>query len=240
MQSEYFSHGGAGAIRGQLDADNLNYIFTTESAPKPVPLSFSVRVSDILHQLRSTLDHLVVGLAVENGHAAATSHQFPVTKSEKDFRREVERKRLVGLAEQSILKIEAMQPYKVEDHNSQSTLWILHDLNNLHKHRALSVVTVAYSVNKNILVGSPTAPAEIERLGMPLTIVRNAGQEVWRVGLAKPCPGFHVDATFKTEMGIEHPAKPPALPMLETIDKLIRYTEKVVGDLLILSPGTSF
>lgn len=111
---------------------------------KPLPTGTSAVVGDVLQNLRSALDHVAYRLVSVGAGIAPSGHvYFPIA----DSRTAYERKRsndLRGARPQAIRAVDGLRPYK----DGNLTLWQLHKLNIVDKHRALITVGSAYrSVN---------------------------------------------------------------------------------------------
>jgi hypothetical protein len=99
---------------------------------------------DVLHNLRSALDHLIYQLVlVRNPRVSTTARtksSFPIGKDLHGY--ESLRGKIKGLIELRALKfIDSLKPYK----GGNPALWKLHESNNIDKHRRL------ISVGRNIL-----------------------------------------------------------------------------------------
>jgi hypothetical protein len=101
-------------------------------------------VGDIVHNLRSSLDHLVHQLVIANGKEPASSNQFPICDTESGYDREVtQKKRLIGVATHDAARVRETQPF-VRAGRYRGTappriqpLAQLRDLSNRDKHRLL-------------------------------------------------------------------------------------------------------
>lgn len=124
--------------------------YTIDSEPDPkegheglhrfFPTSLSVidpnialMAGDIIHNLRSALDHLACQLVLINGSHVTDKTCFPIFKGtgihEPSFARQVE-----GMADAAKDRIRAAEPYK---DGKGHTLWVLHKLDIADKHHAL-------------------------------------------------------------------------------------------------------
>jgi hypothetical protein len=131
------------------DLDPSSGWWTLRLKQKPVPAEISFMIGDILHNLRSTLDHLVWQLTIANGHTPPpfplpkksqwANIQFPIIDTPNGFA-DGARKSLWGVSEQSRDHIEKCQPY---NHATQpddvSMLTLLRELSNIDKHRLPNV-----------------------------------------------------------------------------------------------------
>jgi hypothetical protein len=90
-------------------------------------------VGDALHNLRSALDHLAYQLVVAAGGKPDINTAFPIAKSFESYMSPKGRLKVKGMRQDAIKAIDAHKPYK----GGNDTLWHLHELNNIEKHRLL-------------------------------------------------------------------------------------------------------
>ncbi len=106
-----------------------------------LPPDVAMPVGDAVHNLRSSLDHLVCQLAMAAGNAAAcTRTQFPIfAQNTSDNVKRIER--LIGpVSPNAQAAIKALQPYQRRPADPTSDLlWILSELDIIDKHRLLFV-----------------------------------------------------------------------------------------------------
>jgi hypothetical protein len=108
-----------------------------------VPASIPVIAGDVIQNLRNSLDHLAyqLFLAGTGGAGASGSHvYFPVGNGAADYQTSKIRK-VQGMRHDAILAIDAVEPYKG---GKGHQLWVLHKLNNIHKHRLVVTVGSAF------------------------------------------------------------------------------------------------
>jgi hypothetical protein len=68
----------------QHQDNGLGYAFIARGDPNP-PLRFAVLAGEIIHHLRSTLDHLIHVLVMKNAKTPTRRHQFPICATSKAF-----------------------------------------------------------------------------------------------------------------------------------------------------------
>jgi hypothetical protein len=105
----------------------------------PLPLRFSARIGEVAHDLRSALDHLIWGEAVELvGYKRADKDRpaFPLLTSRVAFKKS-EVKRYVSPDAWTV--IERHQPYSRGKPKRSRVLLVLHEINRIDKHRALNI-----------------------------------------------------------------------------------------------------
>lgn len=116
---------------------------------RDIPVELSAIVGDVLHNLRSCLEHLVSCMVIHNGGTVGRHHAFPIYGDEPDFvRRVVNRRRendrlgpLDGIPRDSgeWALIKRSQPYHLGDNWREHPLAILNEMSNIDKHRSLHV-----------------------------------------------------------------------------------------------------
>ena len=104
------------------------------------PHEWGTVIGDCLHNMRSALDHLVYALAGSAARNART--EFPIFVDRDQFRSKQGRL-LRGVADDAVTVIKWVQPYRWGARASIHPLWILHELNNIDKHRLLHVTGAA-------------------------------------------------------------------------------------------------
>lgn len=117
---------------------------------KPVPDEFSLRLGEMLYQLRSALDACIYQATVyatkSDPPAKEESLEFPITNDPDEFPR-LAKRRLWGLPQEVKDGIERVQPYNAPSlppeemvNNINRCLGILNDLARKDRHRRLHVV----------------------------------------------------------------------------------------------------
>jgi hypothetical protein len=105
-----------------------------------LPVSLALLLGDVVHNLRSTLDHLAVALVSAAGGTPDKYVSFPVFDSLKAYN-DLSRDRLKGVSQYCLQTIDNMQPYK---QGFGHWAWQLHQLDIIDKHRLLlTVATMA-------------------------------------------------------------------------------------------------
>lgn len=128
-------------------------------AHHPPPERISVIVGDVVHNLRSSLDHAVWCL----GNPPEPKSCFPIFETEDGF----ERRGLAvlrGIPDEAIKAIRAHQPFQYEEAR-RHPLWLLHLLSNIDKHRKLGAVA-GYSVSPGAALRERTG----ELVTLPISI----------------------------------------------------------------------
>ena len=103
------------------------------------PAEFSIRAGEIVHNLRSSLDHLVWQLVSTSGQKPDKGNAYPIGKDTHEYDR-IEQSRLRGVPQAAREIIRRNQPWSAP--GSGSYLWPLHCMSNEDKHRHLQMVAV--------------------------------------------------------------------------------------------------
>jgi hypothetical protein len=96
---------------------------------------------DVIHNLRSALDHLAYQLAVVGTHGKEPSRQveFPIAKDFSTYENS-KAKKVEGMRPDAVKFIDDLKPYK----GGNDLLWKIHELDNIDKHRVLFTVDQDY------------------------------------------------------------------------------------------------
>jgi len=102
-------------------------------------LSFDVlsMAGDVVHNLRSALDHLAYQLVLVGSPNATPTRriEFPIAETETKYKTEKAGK-VQGMRADAIEAIDRLKPYK----GGNDALWRIHELDNIDKHRTLFTV----------------------------------------------------------------------------------------------------
>ena len=156
---------GPYTITSKLDDDRSTYRFYASGDPRP-PLKIAIVAGEAIHQLRASLDHLVVALAKTNkGKPPFKSLQFPVCSKREKFKKAIAEGKIKGVSKSAFRRIVRTQPYHL-DAPTEHTLWAIHDFDIRDKHQLLLITTVAARLGQSIEVdGSPSDGGAIELKG---------------------------------------------------------------------------
>ena len=189
----------------------------------PLPPSLSLLTGDVVHNLRSALDHLVYQLVLANGNSPDTRTGFPMWKTRSSF----EQNRpgsAEGLSTQALSILYGLKPYK----SGNPHLWILHRLDIIDKHRL--VLAVAEAHRNTIIDLGPTLEAQ-GAFGIPpppVTVVPDQPQPI-EAGtvLLRWAPIDDVDFTFGT--ALDEPGLVTCEPLLPTLEDLAAAVDATVA-----------
>jgi hypothetical protein len=126
--------GTAPGVRMQLNAPE-GWFEISVLVPIDVPSRLAKHVGEGLLHLRGTLDNLAWQLVLANGGTPDSKTEFPVFKDEAHFDRRAPRK-MRGMSADAVTVIKELQPFNAwPEHPDQATVWVIHDLNLIDKHR---------------------------------------------------------------------------------------------------------
>ena len=117
-----------------------------------VPIEWSIRVGEVLYNLRSALDHLVWQLVLANGREPTRDNQFPILNEEEEWTHSRTVKILKGISDENSKRIRSLQPFNaplgLRAEGSlrgfdAHPLRTLNDLCNIDKHRHLNLTFLA-------------------------------------------------------------------------------------------------
>jgi hypothetical protein len=162
-------------ILGVQDEPDISHIAIHVESVEPVPSEVSVIIGDAIHNLRSSLDHLMWQLVEAGGGFPNTDTYFPISENDPEKGAQ-QYASAIGKGEIKKIPIGAekvlrsIQPYVTGD----STLWHIHDLDRVDKHRLMLTVTMQTKSWGIDIVGKEfMVPLEI--FGRPLV----AGKKVY-------------------------------------------------------------
>lgn len=112
------------------------------AAVKPVPEHLPLIVGDAIHNLRSALDHIIWQLVEVGGGTPNRDTYFPISESAQQYKSAIGKGEIQKIASDAREIIQSVQPYVTFD----QTLWLIHQLDIVDKHRLL--LTVATAMDK--------------------------------------------------------------------------------------------
>jgi hypothetical protein len=215
--------------------------------PPSLPPRFAVLAGEIVHQLRSSLDHAITQLAVQGpGGGNPNVLEFPVCRTPDSFKSSVQRGKLRGVADPMVQVIEALQPYNASKTVGESPLLCLHDLNRTDKHRLLLVVVASVLMGDRLEVH---ADRDVEIVGMspPFgagTRPAQNGTEIFSVGFGQKFdPTITISSNFGFKVVLDKVGLITDVPLIASLrimrDAVVHVLGKVFPDLIkVESSGT--
>jgi len=187
-----------------------------------IPRRFGILSGEIIHQLRSCLDHIAWELSsAEKRTIDPRGIEFPVYASKPVEKREIRRyeRKVEGISEPGRKIIEALQPYHRDPAfmltgPHSDPLWIIHDMDATDKHRELILTAATFDI-----------PAK----GMEsiwLMLYREADfPESDIVGLGR---AFDPNSKITTQISFREFGGRKLQPVIPTLSKLTRYMRRVL------------
>jgi hypothetical protein len=218
-----------------LDAP-ARYAFFAHGPPL-LPLRFAVLVGEVVHHLRSVLDHAVTQLAAQGpGGGNPNVLEFPICRTPESFKSSIQRGKLRGVAEFMVQAIEALQPYYASGDLEGSPLLALHDLNRTDKHRLLLVIVAAVIMGDRLKVQT-NADVDIVGMSPPLasgTRPTPEGKEIFTVFFGQRSdPSVDIISNFGFAAALE---KVGAIRDVSVVDALTKMRDVVAQVLAKLFP----
>ena len=193
------------------DSDEQVWAFRSET-PR-VPIEWSVRVGEILYNLRSALDHLIWQLVLANGQEPSRQNAYPIVNDESEWSRN--KYRLKGVTPRVEIIVERLQPYTggINLPFDVSAFWTLHTICNIDKHRHLNMVIVETSGIGPIVFGENHPPLNRPSTSPPLQGQGSCGKiEKGKVllrfnnAMVELHPSFQIEVRFEDAWAPEVPA----------------------------------
>jgi hypothetical protein len=199
-----------------------------------IPLDILVIIGDVLHNLRSALDHLAYQLPLAPGEIRGRT-QFPIAESYAKYMSTDIRKGVTKFRKDAVEALDSLSPYK----GGNELLWSLHSLNIIDKHRLLltaSITNYARSMTpaerenltKGYLGSYPDKPPpDFTRSLMFIGFAPlKAGDKLWTIPQSElgPYTQFHVDVGFNEPDVMEYSL------VVHTLQGMATRVEQIVQD----------
>lgn len=191
-----------------------------------VPLDpFSVVIGDILHNLRSTLDHLVYSLSEKHTGSPlpdklAKDSEFPIFRCPDG---KAINRRIRGMHPDAQARIRDLQPYQ-RPNFALDPLWILQELSNVDKHRLLIIGAVS-----NRAAGyRPGLSRNAHLLNVEVYNIPIKGEAVvvrYQAAPIDPGKEMHVEFDPLLEIAFDGPEIVKGKGVIETLRSIFGYIE---------------
>lgn len=225
-------------IVGQHQSDGREYAFLAFGDPD-VPPRFAVLAGEIVHHLRSSLDHLIHALIVRNGGSPSKNNQFPICTTAENFEKACNRGLIGDVSQSSKDLIRSVQPY-TSPTPDDTVLYVVHQNDILDKHRLLVVVTTVAQIGQNITLGvDREVAAHPARQGKTPNIVgfgvpeprklSKDGVVIFSVSLAEPAPELVAKADFLPQIAFEKCGRAQLVPVVQTLAGLLAGTRHTLN-----------
>ncbi len=201
-----------------------------------VPGDLSLIIGDVLHNLRSALDHLAWRLVELNNKTPNRNTQFVICANQTAFQNRVAQGALREMSQTARTFIENLHPYRGGD----DILWQLNELENIDKHRLLLVTGNAF--NSLGLAWKFTAPGKPDTsITLPLdmrptdrSFPLHQGAEVLRVNKAArqshdlSFPIQLQEPNFTFDIGFADGAVMTGEPVEEKLEEMYTRVEQIL------------
>jgi hypothetical protein len=110
---------------------------------KPIPKRFSVLAGEIVHHLRSSLDHIIWHFSSDDARKKPSGLEFPMFEAEPLDENEIRNyeRKIKGITSPDVRKlIRDLQPYNAGADVADDLLLIVHNMDRFDKHRELAIV----------------------------------------------------------------------------------------------------
>lgn len=217
-------------FRCDVYRQGFDHVYRAESAP-PVKLGLSAILGDVVHNLRSALDHLAWQLVILNGMVPPSNCAFPIRDSR--LRRDPLTGQVVptpleltgSVSNEVIRAIDHYQPYQAQE--GVHPLALLRDLDNIDKHRhlILGAAAVSWGIGAYSKTGPNIRPLVTSFRAFPVSLKPGvvAAKVIYAEPYPKPDPYFKLSIDILLDDGpLRH------MPLGPVIHKLIRDTEGTI------------
>jgi hypothetical protein len=123
-------------VSGHHEADKAVYVYRLEIPP--IQGGGAIIIGDILHNLRSALDHIAWQLALLSTPSPHDKTEFPIFWQNDNRTNGIIKRLLQNVPDDARKVIEALQPYATPNPRTHP-LWLLQELSNRDKHRLLTL-----------------------------------------------------------------------------------------------------
>jgi hypothetical protein len=228
-----FTSGGGYTVVRDVNNEAREYTFRAFGPDTTIPLRFAVLAGEIIHHLRSSLDHLIWALVLTRHKTPDFKVQFPICITEEEFIAARRKGIIKGVSASAQALVERSQPYfkltpQVPDPPNHP-LAILHDLNITDKHKLLVVASVYIAGASAISFSAPSKMADAQFIqydppiwgaGFAVRPTKD-GTKVLRVRLLPGMPlGVDVKADFPIEIAFEKFGTENVKPIIPGLTRL--------------------
>ena len=228
----------------EINERKRRYIVSIRLA-KPISPRFALVADEIVHHLRSSLDHLACHLVETSGTQVTNSTAWPIVRTRREWTRKIERRQrpwqfwrkkgggpLAGGTPEVRAFIESTQPYMRGGKARDDPLFGLEELWNTEKHRILNATPIYArppDLWSDLFKADPLIqPVEFKWLLDPdreLKLETATQLALIRFPMSRPLPKVVMKGELPVEIAIGD-GKGDRIPVQETLD-LIR---RIVGE----------
>lgn len=231
--AEFLESAQKSVTQSSYHSDDGLKVILRATCPLEVSLKISVIAGEIVHQLRSSLDHLLCALIYQAGQSPDRDSQFPICTSRESYEGQVKRGRIKGVSPAAEKLIEQSQPYTNKNTNkntNETIINVVSTLNNWDKHNALVISVAAAQIGQNIEIGGSNGGGAIIAFANPEVIKFEDGKaDYFHIQLAAPSPGLTVKSSIDLHMTIEVNKTGTIAPLVDVMGELIAGIEGTIG-----------
>jgi len=216
-------------VVGRFDAAARAIAFTAFGEPS-LPPRFAVLAGEVIHHLRSCLDHVVTQLVSVEGGTPDYRTEFPICRTPDAFKKAQQRGKIDGVSANAAKLIAAAQPYNADPNPELSTILVLHDLDIVDKHRLVLIVVTTVLMAKTLGLDNKV---DVDVIGMtpPPGGLKPSkeGTEVFRVFFGKRFdPEIKVQNDFGFEIVFPSFGPEKNVPMIKVLRHMRDAVVKVI------------
>jgi hypothetical protein len=183
------------------------------------PEEIALIAGDVIHNLRTALDHLAYQLVIANGGVPTTATCFPIHDDAKSYNDRHERQ-VRGMAQDAIDAIGEIKPYK----GGNDALWILHKLDIEDKHHALFVAIISLTQMVLTIPQAHWGPGQFPGFALPKHMQPLTDGDIFLI--CEPKVFKDIELTF--DVGINQPAILETKPVVDLLTRLISVIDNIV------------
>jgi hypothetical protein len=186
VESRAFFQDSPYRLRQESNADNTQYVIRATHI-KAVPDHFGLRVGDIAHNLRSTLDHVAHSVARTPGQKTS----FPIWHDEsRDAHGRLIQPFIAGGTGRSVKRLlKESQPYFDGQDPDDNLLYLLRELDNIDKHRFVVTSAASQGASAHGFIPDPIGEWTLE----PEWGKLESGDPVATFTFARPNPNIEIE-----------------------------------------------
>jgi hypothetical protein len=212
-----------------VDHKTMECTFT--ALPQSIPLRFPVLAGEVVHHLRSSLDHLIWALVLSRHKAPDFKVQFPICTTEQEFLAARKRGIVKGVSDRAQTILQSLQPYRDVNFGRQpddNALAILHQLNIADKHTLLPVAVSATVLPSELHFYPGTAADTVLKDFVPAAWAgrrlrtEEGGTVVLKMSFTKMHPKLNVNADIRYQVAFDKFGTREVEPLVPSLTALLK------------------
>jgi hypothetical protein len=230
-----WANGNPYLLLQQCNSDGSRYGSVVRVINPPPACRWSLIFGDLVHALRSSLDHFVYAAAVSVhptlSPAQERSLQFPICDDPGKFGQSTQRISLLSPKAQNA--IELVQPYNRRHPELPPLLALIRDFDNSDKHRLLNVVFSCQS--KGNIAIDPSSGVRLTDAGYRSGPVEDGTEIAWAT-VSPPKLGLNFNCQAVLEIAVSHDPGPSGIPTTRLVPLctvLIEQAKTIIDELIV-------